>query len=206
MNMKCPYNFPHKSRKAIIEYLSGIGGYSERYERWPLEWNCKTYHADFDGDTLRKHVSTLAPAHDTKWDEWLANNQSAWEWWIEDARSYYLDGLYASYPGADQGDWHFQFAGRSGGHLVIESWRGNTLRGMNEDEFIEWLQELSWRDLVAFYRGVVCLCKDVTPRNAANEIEFIAANYREQLEDEWNSAIADSFAEYQSQLESMANV
>jgi hypothetical protein len=202
--MKCPYTFPHKSRKAMVDYLIGIGGYSERFGRWPLEWNCKTYQANFDGDTLRRHIPTLSPQNDEKWEEYIGDNQAAWEWWLEDARRIFSDAEWTSYPGDDQGDWEFSFAGRQGGHLVLDSWRGNQLRGMREDDFETWLSELSFSDLRKFYRGVVCLSQDVTPRKAADEMEYKAAFHRENLEDEWAVECAAQFAPAQELLEIMA--
>ena len=161
--MKCPYNFSIKSRRGMTEFLLSNGGYSAwRQGTYPLEWDAKVRRPDMTGRAYGEG-EPVAAALDEQWEEYLNDNPELFWHICEDAARTYLEDEYTSYPGADQGDWRFHLVGRSGGHLVLASWRGYQLEGLYEDSFEEFLNELSFPELRALYRGVVCLDKDVNP-------------------------------------------
>lgn len=179
---KRPYTFPLRSRAAIAEFLNRDGR-SYHYQRYRFAWNVKTYGANFDSDTLRGVNPDLSPEFDSRWDSALQAN-GEWFWiWCEDAGRIISGDEWTSYPGTDQGDWEFSFAGRSGGWIVLEKWRGRDVRNLTREDFLEW----DWPDLLAFYRGIVCADSDFTPAKAAAEVVYFAACDRGQMEDEWRA-------------------
>jgi hypothetical protein len=195
MKTACPYSFPHKSRAAIAEYLDRDGRYY-RPTRYRFCWDVKAYCTDFDSDTMRRHNPDLSPAFDERWQEWIERNRDAFWWFCEDAGRHISEGEWCSYPGDDQGDWQFAFAGRSGGWVVLEKWRGRDVADATKADFLDH-DEWPWPDLVAFYRGIRCADQDFTTQKAAAEVEYKAAFHREYLEEEWR-------AEAEQQAEDMA--
>lgn len=182
---KAPYTFPHKSRAAIVDYLNrqGRAYYGRRY---PFAWNVKTYGANFDNDSLRKHYPELDPALDSAWDagDRLGDRNDDFERWCSDAGDYVASGEWRSYTGNDQGDWQFAFAGRMGGWLVLEKWRGRDLCGRDFLTDFDDSESWPWAELVAFYRGIRCADTDFTPEKAAREVEYMAATERYFWEEE----------------------
>jgi hypothetical protein len=195
-----PYTFPHKSRAAMAEYLTRRGR-SYHYQRYAFAWCVKTHAAEFDGDTLRRHVPGLNPAEDSAWWSLLENDRGdLFSTFCEDAARGLSEGEWCSYPGDDQGDWDFSFAGRSGGWLVLEKWRGRDMRDVDAADFLD--RDLwPWADLVAFYRGIRCADSDFTEAKAAAEVEYMAAFYRDQWED---ARAEDRAAEAEAQACRMA--
>lgn len=190
---KASYSFPLKSRAAIVDFLTRDGR-SYHYTRYRFAWNVKTYTAAFDGAALRKHIPGLDPALDSAWESTMEHDSGAFWEWCEDAGRHVSDGEWASYLGADQGDWEFSFAGRSGGWLVLEKWRGRDVRDLDPAELMD-PEEWPFADLRAFYRGIVCADSDFTPANAALNVECEAAfrrgQWEEGIRDEQDQAAAD---------------
>ena len=183
--MKCPYAFPLKSRADIVAFLDRRGR-SYAYRRYAFAWNVKTHGATFDGESLRRHCPGLDPAEDSAWEALLSDDNGGLVWtWCEDAarNSGVQDDEWTSYPGADQGDWQFSFAGRSAGWIVLEKWRGRDVRDIDAAELMD-PEVWPFADLRAFYRGIVCADQDFTPARAAAEVEWFAADYREHWEAE----------------------
>ena len=183
--MKKPYSFPLRSRAAIVEFLTRRGR-SYHYQRYAFAWDVKTHTARFDGAALRVHAPELDPALDSAWDAYTdaAGGALFWEWCEDAARnSGVTEGEWTSYPGDDQGDWDFSFAGRSSGWIVLEKWRGRDMRDLDPAELAD-PEEWPFEDLRAFYRGIVCADQDFTPAKAAAEIEWFAADTRARWEEE----------------------
>lgn len=174
----CPYSFPLKSRADIAVFLARDGR-CYHYTRYRFAWNVKAWGANFDGDSLRKHIPDLDPALDSDWQSDLDAFGDAYFFdWCGDAARWVSGGEWCSYPGEDQGDWDFSFAGRSGGWIVLEKWRGRDMRDVDAADFLD--RDLwPWADLVAFYRGIVTADTDFTPENAARAVECGAAYQRE---------------------------
>jgi hypothetical protein len=206
--MKVPYTFPHKSRQAIYEYLAGRGAYYDQ-ERYAFAWNVKTHTASFYSNALRLVHPDLDPAFDAAWEALLESDNSNLFWyWCEGAGRGIAEGEWTSYPGDDQGDWDFSFAGRSGGWLILRKWRGYDMRDVYPNDFLD--PELwPWADLVAFYRGIRCADSDFTPQKAAKEVMFQAARYRgevwevekREMSDARARKLADSIAAARPDLE-----
>lgn len=187
---KAPYAFPLKSRAAIADFLARDGRAYD-WRRYRFAWNVKAWAANFDGDSLRAHNLDLDPALDDAWDEHIEHDSNAFWRWCEAAARWVAEGDWCSYPGDDQGDWQFAFAGRSGGWLVLEKWRGRDMRDLDPAEFTD-SEEWPFDDLRAFYRGIVCADSDFTHENAAREVEYFAADERAQWEEELRAAAKEA--------------
>lgn len=150
MKLTCPYDFPHRSRKARVDYICGIGGYSSRDGRWPIEFNVACYHVDFDFDHIWKEYAKEHIPSECEGDPALMNayhqlakrlhkdnEQYMWNWGQEDA---------ARDLDEREGDTYFQLwdgtpvkvklelHGRGGKHLVIAEWDGRDLSRISNDE------------------------------------------------------------------------
>ncbi len=148
---KAPYTFPHKSRKAKVDYLTDIGGYYSRDGSYPLEFNVAAY-ADLDFDTLWK---LLLQERQTEYPEgttaralfefaarkaYADCSEHLWSWAVEDAQRNLFEGdAYTTLWDGTSLDVKFGLYGRSGKHLCIESFEGITLRGLNPDSLGELL-------------------------------------------------------------------
>lgn len=180
--MKSPYTFPHRSRAAIAGYLTRDGRAYD-YTRYNFAWNVKTHFARFDGDALREYVADLNPAFDAEFQDVAESDPHLFLNWCEDAAFWIRGGGWCSYPGDDQGDWDLAFAGRSGGWIVLQKWRGQDMRDVDPADFLD--RDLwPWTDLVAFYRGIRCADSDFTPEKAAREVEWQAAHWRKDREND----------------------
>lgn len=173
-----PYTWPHRSRAAIVDYLTDRCAYFDYCRAYLFAWDVKVSMARFDGASLRKHDPCLDPTLDSEWESLVESDDRLFWEWCEDAGRDISEDEWTSYPGDDQGDWRFSFAGRSGGWIVLEKWRGRDVS--NPDDFSEW----SWPDLVAFYRGIRCADSDFTQANAVANVESHAADYRYDWEAE----------------------
>jgi len=200
MTAKAPYTFPHHSRKAMIDYcITRDRSRGYQYKTYPFCWNVKAYAFDFDGDTLRKHMPDLDPAFDAAWDAHAAANDEFFNWCVEDARRQIDGNDWTAYPGVGQGDWKFEFVGRSGGWLTLLKWEeidatqfhadedeAKDYRTMYEDPMHGDVHNLyCWPmdKLRRFYKGIRTADTDFTSDKATAEVEYQAAFQREQWED-----------------------
>jgi hypothetical protein len=192
---RAPYTFPHRTRKAMIGYLlEGPDGGGRRgyYEHWggnyPFSWNVKAYHVDWGHP---KGENELDASLDAKWEKHLEDDGGNVEnWAFENARMQIDDDEWCSYPGDDQGDWDFAFAGRSGGHLVLQEWRGMKVHGESFD-LVEWLDSLDTDTLRKFYRGIRTADSDFTSAKASEEVEYHVNFIRSEWELERQRELED---------------
>lgn len=146
---KCPYTFPHKSRKAKVDYLTDIGGYYSREGRFPLEFTVAA-HADLDFDTLWKLVMQERGqdfpegSRQRALFEFAARKaydsckENLWEWAIEDAQRGLFEGdTYTMLWDGTKVDVKLGLHGRGGKHLCIESFESVSLRGLSPEELGE---------------------------------------------------------------------
>lgn len=181
-----PYDFSARSRQAMIDAITDVGGNSWGYhERYPITFNIKVH--SFDWMMGRKGGEKVNPALDDTWEAKIENDPHFFDNTCEEALNYHMEGDYTSYPGDDQGDWEFAQMGRSGGWLVLERWDGRTLRGLSADDFAEELadaEEWSMSDLRKFYKGIQCLKRDLSKEQIYLELEHHANFRRYQWEQE----------------------
>lgn len=188
-----------RSRKAMVNFICGIGGYQSHGERSAIEFNVKAYGADLDADNLWKLLVSgkmdvgpdpklppehLAQAKALFWRVYDEHRDHLWEWAIEEAYDGWKDSdtpfeTFASH----RIDWDHSMAGRSGGHLIMTECEGIDLR-CSEDDLEEKLMEKEppsgayvlphWKVRALF---IICVQNsvDLTPQKASEEVEYRAA-------------------------------
>lgn len=125
-----------KSRASALRYLAAKSGYYNHGQRWAFQWDVKAHCGmDFDDlyavqDTgfretfadmckndgerglLYHYMQSVYRQHESEWFGWAT--EGAWMGFQEDAHTFW----------GDSRDAQFTLAGRSSGHLVIESCGG----------------------------------------------------------------------------------
>ena len=186
MKTKCPYTYPAKSRKAMTEYLTShesYGGWNHPFRGYsPLSWNVKLGRTNNDG---KRGEYTTTPEFDEAWEAYCESNNGLWDLIVEDMQRQYIEGEYTTFPGDDQGRWKFGFAGRSGGHMLLEKWDDlDFLRHFSgEDDWAQWLAEIGFYTLRELYRAVRCMDTDFTRANIDSEFEYQLNFQRGQWEE-----------------------
>lgn len=179
--MKRPYTFPHRSRKAMIAYLLDRRTYVDHYRHFVFNWNVKAHSVDYDRPAGEYDLN---PEFDAAWIAQCADEHGPVYWAFQDAGRYLLEGEWTSYPGDDQGAWQFSFAGRQGGHLVLEKWGGHHIAGESACDIENWLKGLDTDTLRSFYRGIRTADSDFTPVKASQEVEHHLNFHRHEWESE----------------------
>lgn len=152
--LKNPYTFPHKSRRAKVDYICGIGGYwANRQARFPLEFTVGTYYADLDFDSIWGRIKKSGEWGDRKPDlvEFCAKDvykeysNDLWSYAVEDIWRSLNDGdtFRTLYDSGTSIDVTFGLYGRGGKHLCLESCEGITLKGLSEEDLEELLMTQS---------------------------------------------------------------
>ncbi len=143
-----------------------------RHEGSILAWNVKCHTYDEMGKSGENKVND---ALDSAWRNYMNFHDSDVFYRAAAQAQEYYRADWCSYPGSDQGDWRFHFAGRSGGWLCLESWRGHDVSKMDEDSYIEFIAALAYdalkgekEALIAFHNGIRDADKEFTS-DAANE-------------------------------------
>lgn len=188
--MAHPYNFEAKSRSAMTAYLLDRKGYCDHYTNFPFSWNVKAYHVNWEhpkGEPINARL-------DKEWLAEMESNCERYSWAVDDAQRHYAEKEWTSYPGDDQGEWQFGFYGRSGGHMCLETWRGYKVYGRGFD-LAEWIEAANFKELRAFYRGIVCADHDFTTCAACEEIEWQLNFQRVQWEEEHDQTMDDDARE-----------
>ena len=133
--MKCPYTFPHRSRKAKVDYITGIGGYYSRHERYAVEFTVGTYYAKLDAEHLVPLMEdpcvdlkdpVLAAKYIALAEEVAKENESSlWSWAIEDAQRSVMEAdAYRMLWDGTQVNVELVLEGRGGKHLCIKDLEG----------------------------------------------------------------------------------
>ena len=194
--MKNPYNFSARSRADMISALESIGGRYDGRNRYPFAWNVKIHSigdmtaaglAEFDSGT----GEPFSPAWDSAWAAHLERSDSLFWDICSDAGRYYTDGDYCTWAGNDQGDYGFEFHGRSGGWLVLTKWRGRSLRDFSiaDDCGADSYASLTWPEVRQLYRAIETMNQDFTPAKIRAEFRSHLAMARGQWEEARHEAI-----------------
>jgi hypothetical protein len=184
---KCPYTFPHRSRKAMLAYLSDHFGYHPM-NSWNggfvLAWNIKVHSFDEMGKSAPADYPVQA-RFDAQWREHVNDNPELFNELCEDATRYYTHKEWTNYPGVEQGEWEFGINGRSGGYMILEEapgwlpaprrWRMASMIWESRSDYQDWLQELDTDTLRQFYRAVRVLDRDLRPEACAAELSYQAS-------------------------------
>lgn len=137
------------SRKSMVEFICGIGGYSSSDINSAIEFNIKAYNCDLSGENLWKMVTSegsgcgpapgLPPEHmarakalfDRVYNE---HEGSLWHWGCEEAYEDWKDSdtPYETFTGR-RVEWEWEVHGRSNGHLCMTECGNITLKRSTED-------------------------------------------------------------------------
>jgi hypothetical protein len=187
------------SRKKMVDFICGIGGYSSHGERFAIEFNVKAYHADTSFDHLwellvsgnvhdltdaEKHNPVVKATVQRVYDEHKDNVDGGWfGWGLEEAYDGWKDSdtPYETWIG-ERVNWSFGLYGRGGGHLCMEECEGLDLR-CSPEELEERLLETEDNSQPVISADVVrklfiiCVQNSVelTPRKASEAVEYSAA-------------------------------
>lgn len=178
--LKCPYTFPHRTRKAMTDYLLD----RKRYGGYAFAWNVKVYGDVLKASEAAAHDIPANPRFDAEWQaEVEGDNGERFYRACADAASYLTDKLYSTYPGDDQGDWEFGFEGRSSGWLVLTGWREHAMGRGALGCASDWIGELSFADLRTLYRGIRCMDSDFTRDKVLAEVAYHLRGQRADWEE-----------------------
>lgn len=197
--MTCPYTFPHRSRLAMIDYLTSHHSYvpmNTRNGGFCLAWNIKcNFNLDTSG-TSDEHN----PAFNDAWNEHVGNDREGYLFnqACENGLRQYLDKEWTNYPGIEQGEWEFATNGRSGGHLILTDapswaclpfgWASCRATWSSRGDFTEWLEALPYITLRRFYKAIrvldVDLSRDAIRKEMAYQFSFLRQLWEEEQDAE----------------------
>lgn len=176
------------SRKSIIDFLVK----QKKRNDFPLAWDVKAHYVNLEFDNLfniyeqqgikKKWFNCEEKKKDAK-KKYEENEHLLLSCAIEDARSSLSD--YPTYKTLWNGkelDIVYEFAGRSGGWIVIAKFEGEDFSEINGEYFEGYLSELPYKSLRNLYKLVVQNNHDFRKEAVNNEIEFHGAfNFFENI-------------------------
>ena len=138
-----------KSRKSMVAFICGIGGYGDRHERFAIAFNVRAYHANTSAENLWKLLTSgdmdlgpdpkLPPEHMTRakalfWRVYAEHVEDVFSWGCEEAYEGWRDSdiPFETFTGR-RVDWSFELRGRSSGNLVMTECAGIDLKCHRED-------------------------------------------------------------------------
>jgi hypothetical protein len=201
---RCPYSFPARSKRAMLAAIRDMGNpYWEGHTCYPFSWNVKAPYP------FPMTAAELNPFHydggafdaglDAAWEKaWESGDR--FNWMVEDMRD--RADEYSTWPGDDGGSFKFQFVGRQGGHMVLESAFGFKLKGLTLAEMVEDIMP-DWplANIRRLYRALVCMTADFAPDKVREEYAHAIAYERFTWEEEQQEARAASAAAFAAELE-----
>jgi hypothetical protein len=187
------------SRRAMVNFICGIGGYIDGHDRFAIEFNVKAYGADTSEENLWKMLSSgemdLGPDATLPAGEQAAvkalfsrvykeHEDYLWDWGQEEAYEGWRDSdtPYETWLG-ERVEWKMELRGRSGGHLVMTECEGINLK-CSEEDLEATLMEADTPHAMDFVPAetirklfIICVQNSVelTSKKAAEEIEYRAA-------------------------------
>lgn len=188
--IKSPYSYPHKSRQAKVDYITGIGGYCSNHDRVAIEFNVGLYYVDADFDHIwAKALATETPdpSCDLAMLEDAARSvydkETAYEWAVEDASrslSEQGDCAYHMLWDGTPVEVKLELWGRGGKHLVITEFEGHRLTCSEEllaEEMMERDSNGDWTiwstpTVNKLYKYVRQCEVDFTSKKASDEVEY----------------------------------
>jgi hypothetical protein len=176
-NIKCPYTYPHRSRKAKADFICGIGGYYNRDGRWPIEFTVGLDGADLGFDHLWALMVSekLYSFPKIEFDLVRAEAEKVykeiegylWEWGQEGVCDQLDSDYYRTLWDGTVLDIKFSLQGRGGKHLVIDSFEGTPLKGYTD---------------TALHEAIML---QYAPSKSTSEKERLLKGGKWDIEDEW---------------------
>jgi hypothetical protein len=176
------YRMKVSSRREIIKEILELAAQKGQYNRY-ICFNVKIYQIDLSFDNLietykksqKEDLSReFLSAAKVKYDQ--LNIDDLYNIALERAREGVLEGDYFRFLlNGMLLDIQYDFIGRSGGHLSIETFNGYDLSSRSYTEFISKLEEMKYSDLKNLYRIILRLKHDLTSEKIRKEIEIRCA-------------------------------
>lgn len=192
-NPDCAYKFPLATREDIVVFLASRELHGDRHNLY-LAWDIRVYgKVDMSGrDNGNNEVSK---ACDRRWNALIeTRGDELFEQACAEELSQYLENLYSTYPGDDDGRYAFSVQGRMGGRLVLTGFDGITLpdsarKGISFESrghFIEWIKSLADSELLDLYKLLVSVDHDTRDPHllVSAQIGVIRQNHEQQWADE----------------------
>lgn len=185
-----------RSRKSMVAFICGIGGYSDRDGRYAIEFNVKDYYSDTSEDFLWKLLCSdkmdvgpdkdLPPAHMAIAKAlfhrvYAEHEDNILNWGREEAYEDWKDSdtPYETFTG-ERVDWEFELNGRGGGHLCMTDCDGYSLK-CSPEELEEAINgdadDEPWPPATVRKLFIICVQNtvDLESRKIAAEVEYRAA-------------------------------
>lgn len=183
-HFKRPYPLPHRSRKAIVEYVMGHQLYHPvNYNNGGvvLAWNIKVRRWDFESGH-HPGGEKNEPRFDAAWKAHLETRegQDTFAQACEMGLFQYMEGGWTPWPGGEDG-YKFTTNGRSGGYLILTDWPGPAPRFWRTYPMVwddrsglrSWLEEsLSIADLRKLYGVMACLDYETRPEAISDAMAY----------------------------------
>lgn len=190
-----------KSRKAMVDFICGIGGYSNRDVTSAIEFSIKAYNCDLGADHLWGMLTSgsmdvgpnkdLPPEHMARakamfYRVYEEHEEHLWEWGCEEAYEGWRDSdtPFETFTG-ERVDWAWEIHGRCGGHLCMTKCEGVYLEQSTESLRADLLnrdpEQQGRYDVVsnANLRKLFIICVqntiDLTHRRICEEVEYRTA-------------------------------
>lgn len=184
------------SRKSMVNFITGIGGYISRHGQYAIEFSIAAYNANLDATTLWE---TLVTKCDFGIDKMPVNEQviaehlfraahaehetHLWNWGVEEAFESWSDSdsPYETFEGT-RVDWKFEVQGRGGKHLVMTECEGINLQRSPESLEEALMERDSSGDYeipIDWVKKLFIICAqntvELTPTAIGHEVEYRAA-------------------------------
>ena len=208
MKRKCPYTYPHRSRKDKVQYICSIGGYSNRFCRYPISFIVSVYMADLSFDHLwsvlaespefyagvlpekevlkQKALQAFEYYGERLWE--IAAQNAVDSFFDSDAKDFLYDGTQVAVSLA--------LEGRGGKHLVMTEFEGMNLDKLSEEDLEVLLTSQTGVEWGELHYGYTLLknCEWEVPTDTVNRLY----KYCREAEIDFTSRKASDELEYQA--------
>lgn len=208
LDPECSYKFPYTTREDIIVFLANHHGHvPANYNNggFCLAWDIKL-HGNVDMTGSAYGTFEVEAEYSEQWSSHVEREgERIVDMACRDAVDHYTSGEYCPFPGPDEG-YKFATAGRSGGHLILTQWDGPSpssggwrscpMAFSSRNDFIEWLQDLSDKDLSKLYALTVSVDQDTKNPHMiiSNAIADARINFTCDLKDEQKQEDENQFS------------
>lgn len=185
-----------KSRKAMVDFICGIGGYSDRRDCWAIEFNISADRVDLTQEHLWELLSSgkmdvgpddtyspekLLQVKALFWKVYAEHEEALWSWAVEEAYESWKDSdtPYETFTG-ERINWKWEIQGRGGKHLCMTECDGDSLECSTDDlesDLRPTGKDTVWSHAEVRKLFIICVQNsvDLTPKRISEEVEYRAA-------------------------------
>ncbi|MGX9960589.1 hypothetical protein ACW0US_17725 [Xanthomonas euvesicatoria] len=188
------YTYPARKRLDVIEELCHHTVHSDGFRgAYALAWDIKVHSFDQSG---KSEDYPGEARFDSLWAKEVERDPQIFADACSAGLDMYLSNEYTVFPGVEQGDYHFQTQGRSGGWLALTKVDGlPSLVWGSRAEMRDALMELDRDELSKLYKAVRNLDHDLRPEAIKQEMAYQFASQRSHLEEDWKELSDDELEE-----------